>query len=259
MPSTLQKLYPEYIRRDGETQPRAKIDEATCNEYYERMRAGEKFPPIDVYFDGKDHWLVDGFHRIQAYALALPGEPIDCNVFEGSVQDAQWHSYGANKTHGLRRTNADKLRATHAALAHPKSKDLSDAAIAEYVGVHRQTVHKLRRQLTDNERDLSIIDKSTRRKGRDGRTIKTANIGKPQADRAKRKAGKKGLRIARDAAVPILGHSLPNPMIALNLPRNNPAIAAATIFNLFDCTFIRELIAELTQRLKGETRDRNNP
>ncbi len=114
--ATIQKIYPEYIRRDGDTQPRSKIDQAVCNDYHDRMKAGEKFPAIDVYFDGKEYWLADGFHRIQAYALALPGEPIECNVFEGTVQDAQWHSYTVNRTHGLRRTNEDKLRATRAAL-----------------------------------------------------------------------------------------------------------------------------------------------
>jgi hypothetical protein len=40
-------------------------------------------------------------------------------------------------------------------------------------------------------------------------------------------------------------------MIALNLPPNNPVIAAATIFKLFETDFVRSLVAELTQRLKG--------
>ncbi len=82
------------------------------------MKAGEKFPPIDVFFDGEDYWLADGFHRIQAYVMAVPGEAIECNVFKGTQQDAQWYSYSVNKTHGLRRTNADKIGAVKAALTH---------------------------------------------------------------------------------------------------------------------------------------------
>ncbi len=145
---TLQKIYPEYIRRDGDTQPRASIDRATCNEYHGRMKAGEKFPPIDVYFDGKDYWLVDGFHRIEAYALALPGEPIECNVFEGNVQDAQWHSYSVNKTHGLPRKNHDKVRVVLLALQHPRSKHMSNRQIADYCGVGETMVRAHREEST---------------------------------------------------------------------------------------------------------------
>ena len=212
------------------------------------MKAGEKFPPIDVFYDGENYWLADGYHRIQAYVLAVPGEAIECNVYNGTLQDAQWYSYGVNKAHGLRRSNGDKIRAVKAALAHPKCQGLSDAAIADHVGVHRETILKHRRQ---TESDLSMIDKSTPRTGRDGRTINTAKIGKHSSNKAKGKTSRKGIRISKDAAAPVLGHSLPNPMISLSLPPNNPVMAAATIFKLFDTTFVRNLIAELTQRMKG--------
>ena len=36
------------------------------------MRAGDQFPPIDVFFDGQNYWLVDGFHRLQAHVLLPP-------------------------------------------------------------------------------------------------------------------------------------------------------------------------------------------
>src|SRR3990172_2809657 len=100
---TIEKLFPEDIRLDGGTQPRAKIDQAVCDDYGERMKAGEKFPPVDVFFDGENYWLADGFHRIQAYVMAVPGEAIECNVFQGTLADAQWHSYSVNKAHGIRR------------------------------------------------------------------------------------------------------------------------------------------------------------
>ena len=132
---TIEKIFPEYIRLDGDTQPRAKIDQAVCDDYGERMKAGEKFPPIDVFFDGEDYWLADGFHRVRAYVMAVPGEAIECNVFQGSLQDAQWHSYSVNKTHGLRRTNEDKKRAVQAALAHPEAADKSNVQIADHCGV----------------------------------------------------------------------------------------------------------------------------
>ena len=79
----------------------------------------------------------------------------------------------------------------------------------------------------------------------------TTHIGKP-AKKRKGKSKKQPKRISRNAATPVLGHSLPNPVIALNLSPTNPVMAAATIFKLFDSTFVRDLIAELTQRLKGQ-------
>ncbi len=47
---------------------------------------------------------------------------------------------GANKTHGLRRTNQDKQRAIEAALAHPLAESKTDGEIADHCGVSRQTV-----------------------------------------------------------------------------------------------------------------------
>ena len=125
MPTT-EMIYPENIRLDGGTQPRAKINQQICDEYGQRMKAGEKFPPIDVFFDSENYWLADGFHRIQAYVMAVPGEAIVCNVFRGSLQDAQWHSYSVNKAHGLRRKKEDKERAVKAALQHPDGAKKSD-------------------------------------------------------------------------------------------------------------------------------------
>ena len=57
MPTT-EMIFPECIRLDGGTQPRAKIDQAVCDDYGERMKAGEKFPAIDVFFDGENYWLM---------------------------------------------------------------------------------------------------------------------------------------------------------------------------------------------------------
>ena len=147
MPTT-EMIFPEYIRLDGGTQPRAKIDQAVCDDYGERMKAGEKFPAIDVFFDGENYWLADGFHRVQAYALAVPGEAIECNVYQGTQQDAQWYSYSVNKTHGIRRTNEDKELAIRAALAHPNGANQSDRQIADYVGVSPSTVAKYRGNMT---------------------------------------------------------------------------------------------------------------
>ena len=248
MPTT-ENIFPENIRLDGSTQPRAKIEQAVCDDYGKQMRTGDKFPPIDVFFDGQDYWLADGFHRLQAYVMALPGEAVECNVFQGSLADAQWHSYSVNKTHGIRRTKEDKERAVKLALQHAEGVKKSDSEVAKHVGVDHKTVAKYRAKMSASW-EIPKIDTRTVTRGKSTYRQNTVKIGKsPKTGRGKCK--KQGNRISPNAAVPILGHSLPNPTISLNLSPNNPMVAAATIFKLFDATFVRALVAELAQRLKG--------
>ena len=154
----------DLVRIDGDTQPRAKIDTQAVAEYADRIEAGDELPPIDVYCDGTDYWLADGFHRWHAHSRLLRNQ-ITCTVHKGTVEDARWHAIGANQTHGLRRTNEDKEKAVKAALAHPQGKKLSDRAIAEHVGVSNTFVGKVRSQ-------LSTVDSSSTRTGKDGKTRK---------------------------------------------------------------------------------------
>lgn len=160
------------IRLDGGTQPRAKLDGAAIEDYTDAMLAGMKFPPIVVFYDGTDYWLADGFHRRYA-AFGAEASQVECDVFQGTREDAQWYSLSANKTNGLRRTNEDKQRAVKAALAHPLGVGKSDSIIARHCGVDAQTVANWRVKLEAT----SEIRKSTARTGADGRTIKTSRIG----------------------------------------------------------------------------------
>jgi len=170
------------IRRDGGTQPRTTIDDEIVREYADNVKAGAKFPALVVFWDCTNHWLADGFHRVEAYLKAGVSE-VECEVYSGTQQDAQWHSYSANRTHGLRRTNADKQQAVRAALAHDRAAGLSDAMIAEHVGVSDRMVAEYRKALTPK------ISESSHRTGRDGRTIDTGKIGKRKSEpSAKRKA-----------------------------------------------------------------------
>jgi hypothetical protein len=161
------------IRLDGGTQPRATINSQTVSDYMNDMASGAEFPPVDVFYDGRTHWLADGFHRINA-AEKAGRDDIACEVHQGTQQDAQWYSFGVNKGNGLRRTNHDKQRAVKSALQHPGGAGLSDGQIAVHVGVSDQMVRNYRRQIDATPKVL----KSTKRKGRDGRTINVAKIGK---------------------------------------------------------------------------------
>ena len=129
------------IRIDGETQPRLCLDEPTVAAYAADLTAGAVFPPVTVFFDGKMYWLADGFHRYHAYRRN-GAKTIDALVAPGTRTDAAWAAAGANTTHGLRRTNADKAYAVRMALSiRPED---SDRAIAAHVGVSDKTVAKYR-------------------------------------------------------------------------------------------------------------------
>ena len=99
------------ISRNQRAQPRAKLDEQVISEYAEAMSRGEIFPPVTVFYDGKDYWLADGYLRFEAAARI--GRPlISADVHEGTLRDATLWAMGANAKHGRRRSEADRRWAT---------------------------------------------------------------------------------------------------------------------------------------------------
>jgi hypothetical protein len=152
------------LRLDGGTQPRGLINFAVVEEYRDEMLAGAVFPAVVVFYDGTDHWVGDGFHRIRGAKDAHQSE-VECDVRQGTREDAVWFSCGANQGHGLRRTNQDKQRAVDTAIKLRPGE--SDRMIAEHCGVAPATV--------GTRRQLFNLDSSpaTTRTGRDGKTRTT--------------------------------------------------------------------------------------
>jgi hypothetical protein len=147
------------IRTDGGTQSRVKIDPEAVADYAAAYKARTAMPPLTVYHDGKDHWLADGFHRFHA-AERAGLLTVRCDVKRGTKKDAAWHSVGANRQHGLRRTNADKQNAARMAVQlHPER---TDRILAEHVGVDHKTIAAARAQLGNFPNSTRI--------GRDGKT-----------------------------------------------------------------------------------------
>jgi transposase-like protein len=167
------------IRLDGGTQPRTALDFTAIDDYAEAMAAGVKFPPVVVFHDGEHYWLADGFHRLKA-AFASGFDTIDCELPQGTLEDAQWYSFSANKTNGLRRTNEDKQRAVKSALLHPRAAEMSNSAIARHVGVDEATVRNWRTRLAASS-EIPKID--TRTVSRQGSTYqqRTTQIGRRRA------------------------------------------------------------------------------
>jgi hypothetical protein len=100
------------IKLDPAIQQRVKgTSETIVGKYADAMRDGDEFPPLVVFYDGTHYHLGDGFHRAAARQLAHPDEQeIECEVHPGDHDDALLFACGANASHGLRRTNADKKK-----------------------------------------------------------------------------------------------------------------------------------------------------
>jgi hypothetical protein len=134
------------IRTDGGTQQRAIFESEVVEEYADAMRAGVVFPAVDLFFDGTDYWLADGYYRVQACEV-LNRKEIAAAVRPGSQRDAILFSLGANSTHGQPRTREDKRLAVWTMLEDPEWSIWSDHAIAEKTNVSQPFVSKLRKEL----------------------------------------------------------------------------------------------------------------
>ena len=130
------------IRLDGGTQMRVRIDPEVVSEYIQFI---DSLPPVIVFFDGSDYWLVDGFTRYQAHELSEPPRNhILCEVRPGSKRDAVLAATSANSAHGLRRSNADKRRAVMTLLEDAEWGHWSNREIARRCAVDEATVRNYR-------------------------------------------------------------------------------------------------------------------
>ena len=139
------RLAVDRIRTDGATQPRAAIHEPTVAEYAEAIEAGVVLPPVTVFNDGGTYWLADGFHRVNA-TKRIGCLDIEVDLRVGTRRDAMLHSFGANATHGLRRTNDDKRRAIVAMLSDPDWSLMSNREIARVANVSHVFVASMRKE-----------------------------------------------------------------------------------------------------------------
>lgn len=131
------------ITIDPSLQARTTLHQPTIDDYAVDYEVGADFPPIDVFDDKETLWLADGFHRIEG-AKRSGLVNILANVHEGTRIDAVLFACAANKTHGLRRTRDDKIRAINILLdcldQIDGGKKWSIRQIADHCGVVHQTV-----------------------------------------------------------------------------------------------------------------------
>ncbi|MBJ2155279.1 ParB N-terminal domain-containing protein [Variovorax sp. IB41] len=143
------------IRIDGGTQAREQLQQDVVAEYAEAIKAGEKLPAVVLVFDGSEYWLADGFHRYHA-SVAAGKTAIQSEILNGTRRSAVLYAVGANREHGLRRSNADKRRAVEMLLCDEEWGSWSDRRIAEIAGVTGKTVAAARSDRCGNSADSKV-------------------------------------------------------------------------------------------------------
>lgn len=147
------------IRIDGGTQAREELNQEAVADYAEKMRDGEVFPPVSVFFDGSEYWLVDGFHRY--FATKSNGKTsIDAEVENGTLKEAIRASWKANGKRGLNLNSADTKKIMLAMFADEVTKTWSNRQIAEYVGVSHSTVNRLKSLLEQRSTEKKPVKDS---------------------------------------------------------------------------------------------------
>jgi hypothetical protein len=168
----IERVKLQKIRLDGGTQPRKEIDEPMVQHYTEILLEGkDKFPPIELWFDGKDYWPSDGFHRYFAHKRAGFLD-IESNINNGTRRDAFTACLKANSKHGKPRTPEERRYAVQMALEDIEYGETPDSYVAELCDVSLATVSRVRK-LLGLER-TSIVDKN-------GRRVDVSRSGRPSA------------------------------------------------------------------------------
>jgi hypothetical protein len=160
------------IRLDGGTQPRKEIDEPLVQHYTEILLEGkDKFPPIDLWFDGKAYWPSDGFHRFHAHKRAGFLD-IEAEVNQGTKRDAFLACLKANGKHGKPRTPDERRYVVQMALEDIELGEKTDVEIAAICDVSSMTVGRVRKALGLEK--AARVDKN-------GRKVDVSKSGRPMA------------------------------------------------------------------------------
>jgi len=160
------------IRLDGGTQPRKEIDEPLVQHYTEILLEGkDKFPPVDLWFDGKSYWPSDGFHRFHAHKRAGFTD-IEAIVNQGTKRDAFLACLKANGKHGKPRTPDERRYVVQMALEDIELGEKTDVEIAAICDVSSMTVGRVRKALG--------LERATR-VDKNGRKVDVTKHGRPSA------------------------------------------------------------------------------
>jgi hypothetical protein len=106
----------------------------------------EVMPPLEVFSDGINYYLVDGFHRYFANKQVGHAE-VEVNIHKGTLREAQEYALGVNDKHGLKRTNADKRKAVLIVLDDLEWSLLTNREIGKLCRVSHTFVNTIKEKL----------------------------------------------------------------------------------------------------------------
>jgi hypothetical protein len=121
------------------------IDPDLVADYSDGIAEWIKYAPVTVFSSKGEHWLADGFHRVEAGIQAKLSE-LPCIIYSGGQRDALKFACKANVTHGARRTNADKRKAVNTLLDDPEWSAVTQREIAIAAGVSHVFVGKIQNE-----------------------------------------------------------------------------------------------------------------
>lgn len=122
------------------------VEDEVVNDYVERLSS---LPPVllaKIKGDSK-LYMLDGFHRFEAHRRTNSKYLPAIYKHFATREDVIIKACGMNAEHGLRRTNADKRRATEKALAVLDLSKYTLREIGDMIGVSHGTVHNVRKDL----------------------------------------------------------------------------------------------------------------
>lgn len=178
----LETLSIDLLRLDGGTQARIKTHEDAVDDYAEVItnEGGEwPFDPIDVFHDGSEYFVADGFHRTLA-AIRVKRASIPCRVHQGTSKDAKIFGMTANDAHGLRMSRADKRACVEWLLDY--GGKLTQIEIAEKAGVDRKTVQRV---ISDRNENATMSHSTSKTQGK--QSSSTSKPTSPNAGKASSK------------------------------------------------------------------------
>lgn len=167
----------EDIQATDATQVRTRLYKEVIDNYREEIENGAKMPAITAFCEENSERIIlsDGHHRLYAHIHA-GREEIEVDLRVGDKHDALEYALQANRSHGLRMTNADKVKSVKMALADTELAARNQQEIADICNVTRQTVNRISRRetLDDNEQEgVTKLQEPEENKPENNRPTKT--------------------------------------------------------------------------------------
>jgi hypothetical protein len=162
--------------------------------------------------------------------FTIDRDSITANVHEGGKREAILHAVGANETHGLRRTNADRRQAVLLMLDDPEWRQWSDRDLASRCMVSHTFVNRIRQEMNEANTEPVTEEKRKYQRGGKTRTMRTKNIG--AAKRRSQTEPEEASEIEQAAEVPTVnGLQLDSdaPATDIQSALTEPDVPAATV------------------------------